>query len=103
MRATLAEEREALRREHGYLRTNAARLAYPTCVAQGLPMGSGAVEAAAQHVVQLRLTRPGARWSEAGGQAMLTLRAPLLSRRMRLTRSGERRRQRQLAAARCVA
>jgi hypothetical protein len=92
--ATTAEGKEALRRERGYFRTNAARMAYPAFVAQGLPIGSGAVEAAAKHVVQLRLKRPGARWSAGGAQAILTLRAHVLSRPTRLTRSGEHRRQR---------
>jgi hypothetical protein len=94
MHATTAEGQEALRRERGYFRTNAARMAYPTFVAQGLPIGSGAVEAAAKHVVQLRLKRPGARWSAGGAQAILTLRAHVLSRPTRVTRSGEYRRQR---------
>lgn len=92
--ASTADGQEALRRERGYFRTNAARMAYPTFVAQGLPIGSGAVEAAAKHVVQLRLKRPGARWSAAGAQAILALRAHLLSRPPRRTRSGERRHQR---------
>ncbi len=92
--ATTAEGKEALRRERGYFRTNAPRMAYPTFVAQGLPIGSGAVEAAAKHVVQLRLKRPGARWSAGGAQAILTLRAHVLSRPSRATRSGEYRRQR---------
>jgi hypothetical protein len=106
VRATTLDGQEALRRERGYFRTNAARMAYPTFVAQGLPIGSGAVEAAAKHVVQVRLKRPGARWSPAGAQAILTLRAHLLSRPARATRSGEARRQRRRrarAAARQIA
>jgi len=101
--APTADGKEALRRARGYFRTNRLRMAYPAFVAQGLPIGSGAVEAAAKHVVQLRLKRPGARWSMAGAQAILTLRADLLSRPTQATRSGERRRQRHRAAARRVA
>lgn len=73
LRAPTAEAREILRRERAYFRTNEARMAYPTFVAQGLPIGSGAVEAAAKHLVQQRMKRPGARWSPAGGQAILAL------------------------------
>jgi hypothetical protein len=73
--------RETLRRERAYFRKNAARMAYPTFVAQGLPIGSGAAEGAAKHLVQLRFKRPGARWSEAGAQALLVVRAHLLSGR----------------------
>jgi hypothetical protein len=68
-----------LRRERGYFRTNAARMNYPTFHAQGLPIGSGAIESAAKHVVQLRLKRPGARWSVPGAQAVLNVRCKLRS------------------------
>jgi hypothetical protein len=94
-----AEAQEVLRRERGYFRTNVARMAYPTFVAQGLPIGSGAVESAAKHLVQLRLKRPGARWSPTGAQAILTLRAHLASRPTRATRAGERHGQARATAA----
>ncbi|MGH2461015.1 MAG: ISKra4 family transposase [Chloroflexota bacterium] len=74
-------EAKVLHQERGYFRTNAARMDYPTFRAQGLPCGSGAVEAAAKHLVQQRMKRPGSRWSEAGAKAVLTLRADLLSYR----------------------
>lgn len=70
---------EVLRRERGYFRANAPRMDYPSFRAQGLPCGSGAVEAAAKHLVQQRMKRPGSRWSEAGAKAILTLRSHLLS------------------------
>jgi hypothetical protein len=98
VRPPTAEAKEGLRRERGYFRTPVARLAYPTFVAQGLPIGSGAVESAAKHLVQLRLKRPGARWSPTGAQALLTLIAYLASRPPRATRSGEHRRHAEAAA-----
>jgi hypothetical protein len=64
---------EVVRMERGYFTTNAARMAYPTFRARGLPIGSGAVESAAKHVVQVRMKRSGMRWSDAGGQAVLAL------------------------------
>jgi hypothetical protein len=65
-----------LRRERGYFQSNAARMDYPAFREQGLPIGSGAVESAAGHVVQQRLKRTaGMRWSQAGGTALLALRA----------------------------
>jgi hypothetical protein len=100
LRPTTAEAKEALRRERNYFRTNRTRLAYPTYAEQGLPIGSGAVESAAKHLVQRRLKRPGARWSPAGAQAILTLSAYRASRPTRSTRSGEHRRQAEAAAAR---
>jgi hypothetical protein len=57
----------------GYFSTNAACMDYPTFRAQGLPIGSGAVESAAKHVVQVRVKRSGMRWSDSGGEAMLAL------------------------------
>ncbi len=70
-----AETLEKLRRERGYFSGNVARMQYPAFRARGLPVGSGAVEGSAKHLVQQRLKRPGARWSVSGGRALLTLRA----------------------------
>ena len=67
--------REILRRERGYFRQHAERMAYHTLRLDGLPIGSGAIESAATHVVQIRLKRPGMRWSESGARAVLALRA----------------------------
>jgi hypothetical protein len=64
---------EVVRIEHGYFTTNAARMDYPAFRARGLPIGSGAVESAAKHVVQVRMKRSGMRWSDAGGEAILAL------------------------------
>ncbi|HEY7064606.1 MAG TPA: ISKra4 family transposase [Chloroflexota bacterium] len=86
-RATTADGRKLLRRERAYFRTNAARMDYPAAKADGLPIGSGAVESLARHLVQLRMKRPGARWSRAGAQAIVTLRAHLKSGRPLLCRA----------------
>ena len=67
--------RETLRRERGYFRQHAERMAYHTLRLDGLPIGSGAIESAATHVVQIRLKRPGMRWSVPGARAVLALRA----------------------------
>jgi len=74
-RAPTAAAGETLRRERGYFATNAARMDYPTIRKQGLPIGSGAVASSAKHVIQQRMKRAGPRWSDAGGRAMLALRA----------------------------
>jgi hypothetical protein len=70
-----------LQRERQYFRTHAARMDYPAFRAQGLPLGSGAVEAAARHLVQLRMKRAGARWSDDGGKGVLAVRCRLISKR----------------------
>lgn len=66
---------EVVRRERGYFTRNAARMTYPAYRAAGLPIGSGAIESSAKHLVQQRLKRPGQRWSAAGAAALLALRA----------------------------
>lgn len=70
-----------LQRERGYFQHNRTRLDYAGARAARRPTGSGAVESACKHLVQHRLKRPGARWSDAGGQALLTVRAHLSSGR----------------------
>jgi len=78
-KAKTAEAAEVLRIERGYFRTNAARMDYPSFRAAGLPIGSGAVESSARHLVQQRMKRSGARWSKPGAQALLNVRSHLLS------------------------
>jgi hypothetical protein len=70
-----------LQRERQYFRTNLTRMDYPRFRQQGLPLGSGAVESAGRHLVQLRMKRAGARWSDDGGQAVLNVRCRLISNR----------------------
>jgi hypothetical protein len=77
------EAAEALRLEHGYVAANAARMEYPAYRARGLPVGSGAVESAAKHLVQVRLKRAGMRWSHDGAQAILALCADRATERAR--------------------
>ena len=71
------EAQEVLRVERGYFATNQARMDYPAFRERGLPIGSGAVESAARHLVQDRLKRAGMRWSEPGAQAVLAVCADL--------------------------
>jgi hypothetical protein len=79
--APTAAARTILRTERGYFRRNAERMAYPVFRLDGLPIGSGAIESAADHLVQRRLKRAGMRWSEAGADGVLMLRARLRSGR----------------------
>jgi len=79
--APTAEGRAALRLERQYVAHNAERMSYPEFRLERLPIGSGAIESAADHLLQRRMKRAGMRWSEAGGDALLALRARLRSRR----------------------
>jgi hypothetical protein len=70
---------KVLRLERGYFRKNRARMEYPRFRALGLPIGSGAVESAAKHLVQRRMKLSGARWSQDGARAVLNVRCCLIS------------------------
>jgi hypothetical protein len=70
-----------VQRERGYFSANAARMQYPSFRERHLPIGSGAVEASAKHLVQQRMKRAGSRWSDLGARAILDLRCHLLSGR----------------------
>jgi hypothetical protein len=72
---------EVRRVERAYFASRVERMDYPSLRVDGLPIGSGAIESAADHVVQRRMKRAGMRWSEAGGDAMLALRGRQRSRR----------------------
>jgi hypothetical protein len=78
-RATTEEATKTLETERGYFRTNVERMRYSTYRDQGLPVGSGAVESAAKHLVQQRMKRAGMRWSEFGARAILNIRCALLN------------------------
>lgn len=78
--AATAEAQKVLATERGYFTRNAMRMQYPLFRQQGLPIGSGAAEGSAKHLVQQRMKRTGAmRWSPSGGHAILQLRCHLLT------------------------
>jgi hypothetical protein len=82
--AALARTSDAaavLKRERSYFSTNAPRMRYPELRRSSLPIGSGAVESTAKHLVQQRMKRAGMRWSDLGARAILDLRCHLLSGR----------------------
>ena len=66
---------EVLRRERAYFADNAARMDYPRYVAAQLPIGSGAVESLCKTLIEARAKGSGMRWTRAGLQAVVTLRA----------------------------
>ena len=68
-----------------YLFHNRWRMRYDLFREAGYPIGSGTVESACKLVVQQRLKQSGMRWSRNGAQAMLALRATLLSTRWPLS------------------
>jgi len=78
-RTRSATRKAALRALLTYLRNQDDRLAYDRFRARGFDIGSGRVEAACKGVVGVRMKRNGMRWSAAGAQATLSLRAARLN------------------------
>lgn len=70
-----AVAKEAHRQLLGYVENQVHRMDYPTYRVKGWAIGSGPVEAACKQVVNQRLKVTGARWSEAGADAVCHLRA----------------------------
>jgi len=58
-----------------YLLNNKRYLRYNEYLAAGLPIATGVIEGACRHLVKQRMEVSGARWSLAGGEAVLRLRA----------------------------
>lgn len=85
------------RRCVGYVTANRERMRYPEFRAQGLCVSSGVVEAGCRVVVGTRPKRSGMRWTLAGADAILALRACHLSGRF--DRFWERRSRRPRARA----
>jgi hypothetical protein len=81
----LPERRPAVRAKHaevlGYLQKNVPRMDYPTYLAKGWLIGSGAMESACKTVVAQRLKLAGMRWREKGTDAVCHLRALYKSER----------------------
>jgi hypothetical protein len=58
-----------------YYRNNQERMAYPFYRSQGWIVGSGMVESAHRHVLEVRMKRAGQHWSERHGRQMVRLRS----------------------------
>ncbi len=69
--------------EIAYLRKHgeAGRLMYPTFRSKGLPLGSGAIESNIRRVVNLRLKGNAIYWLEENAEALLQIRANVLTNR----------------------
>lgn len=71
--------RRALAELSGYLSHQGDRLAYDRFRQAGYDVGSGRVESACKHVVQMRMKRSGMIWSNDGAQEVLSLRTAYLN------------------------
>ena len=68
-------KRETLEKVINYYKDNRRWMRYDQYIAAGLPIGSGAVEGACRHLVKDRMEGSGMRWTIAGADAVLRLRA----------------------------
>src|SRR4029077_12036747 len=68
-------KRGALKKAIRYLHRNRRFMHYDKYIARGYPIGSGVAEGACRHLVRDRMECTGMRWSVAGAQAVLDLRA----------------------------
>jgi len=66
--------RSRVEAELEYFRKNKARMQYAKWRSEGLPIGSGLVEASCKTLVAQRLKLSGMRWASRGAQAILTMR-----------------------------
>lgn len=71
---------DTLRREAGYFQDNHRRMQYLEMREEGFPIGSGMVESACKQF-RARLAGPGMRWSRAGLERLLPIRAAIMSHR----------------------
>jgi phage baseplate assembly protein W len=65
--------------EYGYFQQNQQRMQYGTFRAKGYHISSGVMEAGCKHVVASRLDQAGMHWRPETAEAVVTLRAALLS------------------------
>jgi len=72
-------QQQAVLRTAGYYQRNLPYMRYDEYLAHGWPIGTGIVEGACGHVVKDRMQQAGMRWTLAGAQAVLDLRAVRLN------------------------
>lgn len=74
-----ASRRKVVETTIGYYRRNAPYMRYAMYLRRGWPIASGVVEGACRHLVKDRMEQSGMRWSRAGAQSVLDLRAVRLN------------------------
>lgn len=94
---TQPDEQAPVRACHRYLTNRRDQLDYAGAIAAGLPIGSGEIESAHRYLVQQRLKRPGAWWTPANADAMITLRVVRVSGMTTATGKAARNRSREFS------
>ena len=78
---TTKQKKQRIQTELTYFRNQRHRMHYADYLQRNLPIASGVVEAACKTLVTQRMKCSGMAWSHSGGQAILTLRSLVQSRR----------------------
>jgi hypothetical protein len=78
-RALTGSRRRTLEQVIGYFQNNRHHMRYDEYLAAGYPIGSGVAEGACRHLVKDRMEQTGMRWTVAGAQSLLHLRALYLN------------------------
>jgi len=73
------DKRGIFERAAGYVKKHRAYVDYAAYIQDGLPIATGVIEGACRYLVKDRMDRTGARWSLAGAEAVLRLRALVTS------------------------
>ena len=68
-------DRETVTTVCNYFENNASRMRYDEYLAAGYPIATGVIEGACRHVIKDRMEQGGMRWTLAGAEAMLNVRA----------------------------
>lgn len=77
------EDKEQVRRDSlRYLENHQAGMKYAEYKADGLPIGSGAIEGSCKYLVTARCKQAGMRWSEHGLDSIIALRCWVLNKRL---------------------
>lgn len=72
---TTSSQKEQLLKTANYFERNLPYMDYPTYLAHGWPIASGVIEGACRHFVKDRCELSGMRWTQAGAENLLRLRA----------------------------
>lgn len=73
--ALSAQAQRQLKQSAAYLARNLPYMAYDQYLAKGWPIASGVIEGACRHLVKDRMELSGMRWTQAGAEQLLRLRA----------------------------
>lgn len=68
-------QRKVLTQTANYFERNLPYMDYPTYLANGLPIASGAIEGACRHLIKDHMALSGMHWSQEGAESLLHLRA----------------------------